>query len=106
MQTQLETELWEGTWGREEQHFVPHECWSVSAEQQTNDAALLLGTEEPPASHYDLLINLSDDVPLYFSRFEHVLEIIDANAPEAGRRRYQFYQERGYPLQTFKIPAN
>jgi DNA polymerase-3 subunit chi len=52
-----------------------------------------------------VLINLSDDVPAYFSRFERLLEIIDAAKPEPGRKRYQYYLDRGYPLQTHKIQA-
>ncbi len=106
MQAQVQEALWTSTWGRETGQFMPHECWSSESRQEACISPLLIGVTEPPPSHYDLLINLSDDVPLYFSRFERVLEIIDATQPEAGRLRYQFYQNRGYPLQTHKIPAN
>lgn len=66
---------------------------------------LMLGQGEPPISQHDLLINLGDAVPLSFSRFDRVYEVIDAAEPEAGRARYQFYRDRGYPLQTLKITA-
>ena len=53
-----------------------------------------------PASDRTLLINLAREVPLFFSRFERTLEVIDQSdtVRDAGRSRYRFYQDRGYPL--------
>jgi DNA polymerase-3 subunit chi len=53
----------------------------------------------------NVLINLTDQQPLFFSQFERVAEIIDDNAPvkQAGRERFQFYKQRGYELDTFHI---
>lgn len=96
MASRLDSQLWEG----DESGFLPHDCWPDSADPATR---LLLGSEAPPTEHHDVLINLAEDLPLCFSRFDRVLEIIDAAQPHAGRARYQFYRERGYPLQTHKI---
>lgn len=96
MRQRLDSHLWEA----EETGFLPHECWDG---QDAQTSQLLLGCVEPPPSHHGVLINLGDDVPVYFSRFDQLIEIIDAAQPEAGRARYQFYRERGYPLQTHKI---
>jgi DNA polymerase-3 subunit chi len=53
----------------------------------------------------DTLINLADTHPLFFSQFNRVAEVIDANedVKQAGRSRYQFYKHRGYELDTFNI---
>lgn len=85
-----------------QQNGLAHARWNGD---NSPAAQLLLGQAEPPISHHDVLINLGDDIPLYFSRFDRVLEIVEAAQPEAGRARYQFYRERGYPLQTHKITA-
>ncbi|HET7676198.1 MAG TPA: DNA polymerase III subunit chi [Gammaproteobacteria bacterium] len=87
-------------WTFRQQSFVPH------AQFPDNDSEpVLIGAaaEAPPGRA--LLINLASGVPLFFSRFERVMEIIDAD-PERraqGRNRFRFYQDRGYPLQTHKL---
>ena len=53
----------------------------------------------------DLLINLGDEQPIFFSQFERVAEFIndDKELKLLGRERYRFYQQRGYELSTHKI---
>jgi len=60
---------------------------------------------EPDASQ--VLINLAADVPLFFSRFERVAELVntDSTVRQQGRSRYSFYKERGYPLRTHEIKS-
>ncbi len=52
-----------------------------------------------------MLINLAAEVPLFFSRFERVAELVNeqADTRSQGRARYSFYRERGYPLHTHEI---
>jgi len=43
-------------------------------------------------------------VPEHFARFERLLEVV-GDAPDdltAGRERYRFYRDRGYPMNTYK----
>ncbi|MDR0588171.1 MAG: DNA polymerase III subunit chi [Burkholderiales bacterium] len=51
-----------------------------------------------------VLINLRDDVPEFFSRFERLLEIVgdDEASLAKGRERYAFYKERGYTLRVHR----
>lgn len=58
-----------------------------------------------PANDRTLLINLADKVPPFFSRFERTLEVINEEntVRSAGRERYRFYQQRGYPLHHHKL---
>ncbi|HET7370044.1 MAG TPA: DNA polymerase III subunit chi [Gammaproteobacteria bacterium] len=87
-------------WTFRQQSFIPH------ARAGADDAPVLigLGDLEPPAD-CALLINLDADVPLFFSRFERVMEIIDGDEQRRaqGRGRFRFYQDRGYPLQTHNL---
>ena len=53
----------------------------------------------------EVLINLAVEVPMFFSRFERVAEIVDQDQAnrENGRQHYRFYRDRGYPLQHHEI---
>lgn len=91
-------------WTFRQGSFVAHE--HIAQVTDWDDTApVLIGTTEPPKEINAVLINLGQDVPLYFSRFERVAEIVDDVGKEAGRARYQFYKDRGYPLETHKIGA-
>lgn len=88
-------------WTFQQNSFVPH-CLMQDA--GTTPPPVLLGHDaEPDASQ--VLINLATDVPLFFSRFERVAELVntDNNVRQQGRKRYSFYKERGYPLNTHEI---
>jgi DNA polymerase-3 subunit chi len=52
-----------------------------------------------------VLINLAQQPPPFFTRFERLVEIVpsDAVAAEAGRERYRFYRERGYELRAHNL---
>lgn len=59
----------------------------------------------PPSRTDAVLINLASEVPVFFSRFERTLEVIDGQDSIRldGRTRYRFYQERGYPLKYHNL---
>ncbi len=86
-------------WTFRDQSFVPHGIASASDPEIT---PVLIGEQEPPEQADDVLINLSPQVPSFFSRFERVAEIVDQNTEvkQASRQHYQFYRDRGYPLNT------
>lgn len=89
-------------WSFQQNSFIPHQVYSAGDDSQ---APVHLGhASEPDASH-EVLINLAGDVPLFFSRFERVAELINADTAirQQGRQRYSFYKERGYPLRTHEI---
>ena len=57
--------------------------------------------------HDECLVNLSDEVPPAFSRFEQLVEIVSMADSDRipGRERFRFYRERGYPLEARDISA-
>ena len=82
--------------------FLPHRRSNVKDGARV--AAVIGCNEEPPAD-VQLLINLHPEVPQFFSRFERVAELVD-NDPDrrsAGRERFRFYRDRGYPLETHTL---
>jgi DNA polymerase-3 subunit chi len=88
-------------WTFQQNSFVPH-C-AIQDAGDTPPPVLLGHDAEPDASQ--VLINLAADVPLFFSRFERVAELVntDSAVRQQGRTRYSFYKERGYPLRTHEI---
>jgi len=81
--------------------FVPHGLIQ-QAEPRRNPVRIAI---DQPDEEDDVLINLRSEVPPFFSRFERVAECVDSDpqAREAGRARYRFYRERGYPLHTHEV---
>lgn len=59
---------------------------------------------EPDAGQL-VLLNLSAEVPHFFSSFETTLEVVhsEKTTRDLGRERYRYYQERGYPLRHYDI---
>jgi DNA polymerase III subunit chi len=82
--------------------FVPH---TQSNTAEAIDAPVLIGQGEPPETECDLLINLSLEVPAFFSRFKRIAEIIDQDeAPrQAGRQRYRYYRDHDCVLETHEL---
>lgn len=92
-------------WSFREGSFVPHHCDCDPGEHQTSPVEI--GSGELGEHHNEVLINLAAEVPLIFSRFERVAEIIPEGDPDrtSGRERFRFYRDRGYPLQSHNIKA-
>lgn len=94
-------------WTFQQGSFVPHaEARSWQPPGPGLPTPVLLGhDEDPPAGHWDLLINTTGSIPLFFSRYTRVAELVPGQeaARQLGRERYQFYRERGYELHTHKL---
>ena len=57
------------------------------------------------ARDYDVLINLSSDVPMFNHHFERIAEIVEASeaAKASGRARYKSYKTEGFELKMHNI---
>ncbi len=89
-------------WAFKPESFVPH---NLISEPHNTIPPVQIGHSEDPGHHHDVLINLSKEVPQFFSRFNRLAEIVinHDTDKEPSRQRYRFYQERGYPLSNHKI---
>ena len=54
--------------------------------------------------HRGVLVNLRNEIPDYFSRFDRVCEIViqEPKILETTREHYKFYKLRGYPIEQYK----
>ena len=100
---QLDQTMWTFNAGS----FVPHSLAALPADYPEGaPAPVLIGHgDEPPDEHWDLLVNTATDVPLFFSRYRRVAEVIggDDAQRDAGRARYRFYRDRGYELHSHRL---
>lgn len=92
---QIDQLLWE--WN--DVSFIPH------AEAPNDSVPVEVGHDFEPIEHCDYLINLSNERPAFFGRFERMAEILDQDNDilTKGRERYRFYQDRGYKLDYYKL---
>ena len=86
-------------WAYREDSFIPHGF----APDRT--VPVEMGYDYEPIEQCDYLINLSNERPFFFSRFERMAEILDQDETilVKGRDRYRFYQDRGYDLDYHKL---
>lgn len=90
-------------WTFRQGSFLPH---GLYASDEQDECAIVIGHQsEAPSTNKDVLINLAQDVPLFFSQFERVAEMINADDAQKqhGRERYRFYRDRGYELNTHQL---
>jgi DNA polymerase-3 subunit chi len=89
-------------WTFRQDSFVPHGRYP---EQAGEDLSVLVGAGGEPEGFGDVLVNLSPEVPAFCRRFDRVLEVVAADpaSKEAGRMRYRWYSQEGYPLQTHEV---
>lgn len=89
-------------WSQPPTGFLPH-CRADSP-LAAETPILLAESLEGPA-HDGCLLNLADELPPGFSRFEELVEIVSTEDADRlpARERFKFYRERGYPLDTRDI---
>ena len=58
-----------------------------------------------PMVHDDVLINLCDETPACFSRFQRMVEVVGLDDADraAARARFKFYRDRGYEIRTHQL---
>jgi DNA polymerase-3 subunit chi len=89
-------------WTLWEHSFIPHGVLGRDAPELN---PILIGDGGAAAAEHEVLINLAAEVPLFFSRFERLIECVDHDAAvkAASRERFRYYREHGYPLNTHTV---
>ena len=91
-------------WTFSQGSFVPHRV-VTDTQEAPGEEPVLIGTDLVIAEPCEVLINLAPEVPEFFSRYDRVAEIVDADSGrrDAGRGRYKYYRDRGYELTSHNI---
>lgn len=91
-------------WTFQSGSFVPHECYQESHSAQS---PVVIGSDTQPALDADVLINISDELPIFYAKFARVAEIVDDEdaVKLKARDRYRIYRECGCTMVSHPIDA-
>lgn len=86
-------------WNFKPESFLPHN------KQTDTESAPIRIVWDHLGDDYEVLINLSDEVPSEFTRFKRVTQIASQHPEQRAKSRehYKFYKERGYPLHNHDL---
>jgi DNA polymerase-3 subunit chi len=89
-------------WAHPATGFAPH-C--RASDPIAAETPIILASELDSTPHDGCLLNLSNEIPPGFSRFQQLVEIVSVEDEDRlpGRERFRFYRERGYPLENRDI---
>ena len=84
--------------------FLPH-CFSNDALAAVTP--IIINHHGTHFSHDQILINLRNPLPEYFSRFKRLLEIVGVDEQDKihARERFRFYKDRGYLIRTHDLKS-
>ncbi|HYQ73400.1 MAG TPA: DNA polymerase III subunit chi [Gammaproteobacteria bacterium] len=91
-------------WTFRDGSFLPHRIHTHGADI-AGEQPILLGHAVEPEGPGDVLLNLAEEVPVFFSRFSRVAELVGGEDGQiaAARDRYRYYKDRGYTLNTHNL---
>jgi DNA polymerase III subunit chi len=89
-------------WSAPATGFVPH-C--RSADRLAPVTPVIVDHVAEPMIHDQVLVNLCELTPPFFSRFQRLVEIVGTEEVdrEAARARFRFYRDRGYEIRTHDL---
>ena len=84
--------------------FVPH-CRLTASAATLAVSPVLLAPKLADCPHHEVLVNLGQDVPPGFERFERFIELVTvADADRAAARsRWKHYSDRGYAMKRHDL---
>lgn len=96
--SQLDNLLWTYNPGS----FIPH---GLCEESDPEFTPILIGVGDQSKGQHEVMINIGNEIPLSFSQFDRVAEIVIGNDDQRqqARQRFKFYRDRGYSLNTHEI---
>ncbi len=101
-EAQVTEQLSRMLWTTPSTGFTPH-C--RAADRLAELTPIIVDHSTEPVIHEDVLINLSEQLPPFFSRFQRLVEIVtnDDSDRARARERYRFYRDRGYEIVTHDL---
>ena len=89
-------------WQAEPGGFIPH---GLIGESVSPPPPIQIGFETPDLKNYDVLINLTAEVPSFFHAFQRIIEIVpqDDHIKDYTRSHYRFYHQQGLSIQSHNL---
>lgn len=79
--------------------FLPH-C--RARDPLADVTPLIVDCDPGELTHDQVLLNLGSERPVFFSRFQRLIEIVTTDEADrlAARERFRFYRDRGYEIRS------
>lgn len=79
--------------------FLPH-C--RARDPLADVTPLIVDCDPGELTHDQVLLNLGNERPVFFSRFQRLIEIVTTDEADrlAARERFRFYRDRGYEIRS------
>lgn len=89
-------------WSTPATGFVPH-C--TAEDKLAAITPIIVDCDGANPAHDDVLMNLRDELPAFFSRFQRLIEIvsIDEEDRRLARERFKYYRDRGYDIRSHDL---
>lgn len=89
-------------WTYRDDSFLPH---ALAGSKAADGCPVSIGCGDHPATDATVLINLGGEVPTWFTRFERVTELVDAEPAmrRIARDRFRHYRAQGCEPQTHQL---
>ncbi len=106
--TNIAEELDRALWTISATSFLPHVF--ANSPHATATPILIAIENSPDATfaHMEALVNLSDEAPPFFSRFDFLREVVSADLDDRARarERLKFYKSRGFEINTLDLDSH
>ena len=89
-------------WTFKDDSFIPH---NLQGEGPEPPPPVQIGFNSEPRGFNDILINLTDEIPVFCMRFKRVLELVpaDEDAKTISRNHYREYRNKGCELHLHEL---
>lgn len=92
-------------WTFKDISFIPHE---IMGKKPVCNEPVIIGWQDKPPEQYQVMINLTQDVPTCAEMFARIIEIVAGNNTDRqqARNRYRDYRDRGYELHNHTMNSD
>lgn len=89
-------------WTFRDDSFIPH---NLQGEGPEPPPSIHIGYDKEPRGFNDILLNLANHIPPFFTKFNRVMELVSnvESQKEQSRAHYKEYRARGCELHTHNI---
>lgn len=89
-------------WTYRDDSFLPH---NLVGEGPEPSPPIQVGFQQKPSNQRDILINLSHNIPEFYTQFARVIEIVsqDETIQTMSREHYRMYRSYGFDITTHKL---
>lgn len=92
-------------WTFSQLSFVPHVKAGHAFAAET---PIVIASDDTGLTHHQALLNIGDDPPPFFSRFDALREVVSSDGDDraSARERMKFYKSRGFDVRTQDMLAH